>query len=291
MGTPDGSLGAESVQAAHVLAATLEAALNHLEGQRRLAAREEELQTQTERAERLDRIARLTQRVEAAITEASSSADVEQAVCERLAETGPYDLAWIGGVDAGSDRFVPRAIVGTTARYVESMDLTTAGETVDPHPAVDAWTTDQLEVEDSLVGDGPADDWRRIGLSEGYQSLCAVPLTYDDVTRGVLTVGSESPNEFGKRERDVLSQLGATIANALAAIERRRALESDETVELSSAVLARHSRSHRRQPTRTVASDSNGRLPGRRGPRPSTSVSKAMSRPTRSRSPSSASPG
>ncbi|MFC7078541.1 PAS domain S-box protein [Haloarcula halophila] len=232
VGTPDGSLGAESVQAAHVLAATLEAALNHLEGQRRLAAREEELQTQTERAERLDRIARLTQRVEAAITEASSSADVEQAVCERLAETGPYDLAWIGGVDAGSDRFVPRAIVGTTARYVESMDLTTAGETVDPHPAVDAWTTDQLEVEDSLVGDGPADDWRRIGLSEGYQSLCAVPLTYDDVTRGVLTVGSESPNEFGKRERDVLSQLGATIANALAAIERRRALESDETVEL-----------------------------------------------------------
>ncbi|WP_276414115.1 PAS domain S-box protein [Haloarcula halobia] len=232
VGTHDGSLGAESVQAAHVLAATLEAALNHLEGQRRLAAREAELQTQTERAELLDRIARLTQRVEAAITEASSSADVEQAVCERLVDTGPYDLAWIGGVDAGSDRLVPRAIVGTTAQHVESMDLTTAGETVDPHPAVEAWTSDQLQVADSLVADGPADDWRRIGLSEGYQSLCAVPLTYDDITRGVLTVGAESPNEFGERERDVLSQLGASIANALAAIERRRALESDETVEL-----------------------------------------------------------
>ncbi|WP_284011371.1 PAS domain S-box protein [Haloarcula pelagica] len=232
VGTLDGSLGSESVQAAHVLAATLEAALNHLEGQRRLAAREEELQTQTERAERLDRIARLTQQVEAAITEASSSADVERAVCERLADTGPYDLAWIGGVDAGSDRLAPRAIVGTTAQYVESMDLTTAGETVDPHPAVDTWTSEHLHVENSLVGDGPADDWRRIGLSEGYQSLCAVPLTYDDITRGVLTVGSESPNEFGEREREVLSQLGATIGNALAAIERRRALESDETVEL-----------------------------------------------------------
>jgi DNA-binding CsgD family transcriptional regulator len=87
-------------------------------------------------------------------------------------------------------------------------------------------------VADSLVSDGPADDWRRHGLSAGYQSLCGVPLTYDGITHGVLTVGSDSPNAFGERERDVLSQLGSSIGNALAAIERRRALESDETVEL-----------------------------------------------------------
>ncbi|WP_324761098.1 PAS domain S-box protein [Haloarcula montana] len=232
VGTPQGALGTDTVQAAHVLAATLEAALNHLEGQRRLAAQEEQLQTQTERAERLDRIARLTQQVEAAITEASNAAEVEREVCERLAETGPYDLAWIGGVDAGSDRLVSRAMVGGSDRYVESMDLTTTNDTADPHPAIDAWVTDELRVEDSLVGDGPVDDWRRICLSEGYQSLCVVPLTYDGITRGVLTVGSRSPNEFGDRERDVLSQLGTTIANALTAIGRRRALESDETVEL-----------------------------------------------------------
>jgi predicted DNA binding protein len=85
---------------------------------------------------------------------------------------------------------------------------------------------------DSLVSDGAAGDWRHRGLSEGYQSLCAVPLTYDGITHGVLTVGMDSPNAFGNRERDVLAQLGTSIANALAAIERRRALESDETVEL-----------------------------------------------------------
>ncbi|WP_276274007.1 PAS domain S-box protein [Haloarcula litorea] len=232
VGTPDGSLTSGTVQAAHILAATLEAALNHLEGQRRLAAQEEQLRTQTERAERLDRIARLTQQVEAAITEASSAAEVERAVCERLADTGPYALAWIGGIDAGSDRLAARAIVGAPEGYVESMDLTTASGTADPHPAIDAWRTDRLAVENSLVGEGPADDWRRAGLSAGHQSLCAVPLTYDGITRGVLTIGSESPNAFDERERDVLSQLGATIANALAAIERRRALESDETVEL-----------------------------------------------------------
>jgi len=232
VGSPESSLGSETIQAAHVLAATLEAALNHLEGQQRLATREEQLRTQTERAERLDRIARLTQRVEAAITDASDPGEIERAVCERLASSGPYDLAWLGGLEAGSDRLSPRAVVGSADQYVEKLNLSTAGDTADPHPAVAAWESDEVRVADSLVGAGPADDWRRHGLSEGYQSLCAVPLTYDGVTHGVLTVGTDSPNAFGDRERDVLAQLGTSIANAIAAVERRRALESDETVEL-----------------------------------------------------------
>jgi PAS domain S-box-containing protein len=232
VGTPEGSLQSETIQAAHVLAATLEAALNHLEGQRRLAAREEQLRRQTERAERLDRIASLTHQVEVAITDATDPDEVERAVCERLASSGPYDVAWTAGVEVGSDRLGARTVVGAPGQYVEAMDLTTAADTADPHPAVAAWQTDEVRVENSLVGDGPADDWRRHGLSEGFQSLCSIPLTYDGVTHGVLTVGSDSPNAFGDRERDVLSQLGTSIANAVAAIERRRALESDATVEL-----------------------------------------------------------
>jgi len=232
VGSPDRSFGSETIQAAHVLAATLEAALNHLEGQQRLEAREEQLRTQTRRAERLDRIARLTQQVEAAITDASNPGEVERAVCERLANAGPYEFAWIGGIDVGSDQLDARVVVGASDRYVDSLDLSTADDTADPHPAVAAWRTDEVRVADSLVSDGPADEWRRHGLSAGYQSLCGVPLTYDGITHGVLTVGSDSPNAFGERERDVLSQLGTSIGNALAAIERRRALESDETVEL-----------------------------------------------------------
>lgn len=232
VGSLERPLDAETIQAAHVLAATLEAALNHLQGQQRLAAQEERLRTQTERADRLDRIARLTQQVEAAITDASSPGDIERAVCERLASSGPYDHAWVGGVDVGSDRLSARAVVGASNQYVDGLDLSTTNGSADPHPAVAAWRTDEVQVADSLVGDGPAGNWRRLALSEGYQSICAVPLTYDGITHGVLTLGAASPNSFGDRERDVLSQLGTSIANALMAIERRRALESDETVEL-----------------------------------------------------------
>jgi len=232
VGSPAESLGSASVQTAHVLAATLEAALTHLRGQQQVADREQQLRTQTERADRLDRIARLTHQVEAAITDATAPGEIERAVCDRLAASGPYDLAWIGGVEVGSDQIVPRAVVGAPEQHVSEMRLRTGDEEADPHPAVDAWRTGTVQAANSLVGGGPASEWRQRALSAGYQSLCAVPLTYNGVTHGVLTVGTDTPNSFGERERETLSQLGTSIANALAAIERRRALESDETVEL-----------------------------------------------------------
>ncbi|MFB6102610.1 MAG: PAS domain S-box protein [Haloplanus sp.] len=232
VGAPDSSLAPDTIQAAHVLAATLEAALNHLRGQRRLAVQEERLRTQTARAERLDRIARLTQQVETAITDASDAAEVEHAVCDRLAGTGPYERAWIGGVEVGADRLTPRVVVGASTASVEAADLTTTAADPDLHPAVRAWRTEDVQAVDSLVADGATGDWRRHALAAGVQSICAVPLTYDGITHGVLTVAASEPNAFGDRSRDVLDQLGTSVGYALAAIERRRALESDETVEL-----------------------------------------------------------
>jgi PAS domain S-box-containing protein len=232
VGSPERTFDSEAIQAAHVLAATLEAALNHLQGQQRLAAQEEALRTQTERAERLDRIARLSQQVEAAITDASTPREVERAVCERLASSGPYELAWVGGLDVGSDRLSARSVVGAPERYIDGLTLTTTDDTADPHPAVAAWQTDEVRVTDSIVDSGPAGDWRQQVLSAGYQSVCAVPLSYDGITHGVLTVATGTPNAFGDREREVLAQLGTSIGDAIVAIERRRALESDETVEL-----------------------------------------------------------
>ena len=235
VGSTAGTLPAETIDAAHVLAATLEAALNHLEGEQRLAAQEAELRTQTERAERLDRIARLTRQVEAAITDASTAREVERAVCERLTTAGPYDLAWIGGLEAGADTLTARAVVGGSDRYVESLRLETTGETADPHPAVRAWQSDAVHVTDSLVDTGPAGDWRQRALTAGYQSICAVPISYDGITHGVLSVATDRPNAFGDREQEVLAQLGTSIGDAIVAIERRRALESDETVQLEFA--------------------------------------------------------
>ena len=94
--------------AASILAATLEAALNRLRGERQLESRQRELEAQTERAERLDAVAELTQRVEAAITTTSSRAGIQEAVCEELVDVEPFAGAWIAAAEVGADRLTPR---------------------------------------------------------------------------------------------------------------------------------------------------------------------------------------
>ncbi|OYR40553.1 bacterio-opsin activator [Halorubrum sp. Ib24] len=218
-------------EAASIVAATLEAALNRLHGERKLEDRREELAKQTERAEHLESITEVTSRVEAAITTRSSQEGIQEAVCEELVETGPFTAAWVATAEVGTDRLTPRAVVGTTREDVERA-LGGDRDRSDLHPARDAWQRGESRVVTDPAAGGRRSDWRRDLLRAGAGAVCAVPLAYDGITYGILTVIADETDAFGDRDRDILSQLGTSIGYAITAIERRRALESDDTLEL-----------------------------------------------------------
>ena len=218
--------------AASILAATLEAALNRLRGERQLESRREELEAQTERAQRLDAVAELTQRVEAAITTTSSREGIQEAVCTELVDVEPVSGAWIAAAEVGTDRLTPRAVAGIDRDHVEQALASSADDT-DPHPAVEAWQTGEVKVVSDLIGSGRRSDWRQLLLKNSVGAVCAVPLAYSGITYGVVTILADDPGAFGQREREVLAQLSRSIGYAITAIERRRALESDDTVELA----------------------------------------------------------
>ncbi|MDZ7849786.1 MAG: PAS domain S-box protein [Halodesulfurarchaeum sp.] len=232
VGTASGTIDPDQLQSALVLAGTLEAALNHLQGRKQLADREAALRTETERADRLEEIVDVTHEVEGALTEATDPAEIEGAVCRRLVSNGPFEVAWIGRVPIGVDQLRPERIEGATEAYLENLPLRTETTPADPHPAIEAWEAGSIRIENSLLANGPHGNWREIGLGQGIQSVCAVPLSYEGVKEGVLCVESKTPNEFDDRIREVLDQLGTSIGHALSAIERRRALETAERIEL-----------------------------------------------------------
>jgi len=218
-------------EAATILAATLEAALNRLRGERRLEDSRAELAAQTERARQLEVITELTQRVEAALTTHSSRQDILAAVCEQLVEVSPFIEAWVAAAEVGTDRLTPRAVAGSTHDDVEQA-LTGDSDQSDPHPAQHVWEDGESRVVADLVGGRRRSDWRQRLLQSGGGSVCAVPLAYSGVTYGVLTIVADTPDAFREQAVDVLSQLGASVGYAITAIERQRALESDDTLEL-----------------------------------------------------------
>ena len=217
--------------AASILAATLEAALNRLRGERRLESRRAELEAQTQRARRLESITELTQRVEAAITTESSRDGIQDAVCAELTDVEPFDAAWVLEAEVGTDTLRPRALSGISRDDVEQIQADT-DTTDDPTPAAEAWQAGRPAVSNDLVGGRHQGNWRQRLLRRGVGSVCSVPLSYEGLTHGVLTVLAEEPDAFGDREVDVLAQLGTSIGYAITAADRQRALESDDTLEL-----------------------------------------------------------
>jgi predicted DNA binding protein len=66
--------------------------------------------------------------------------------------------------------------------------------------------------------------WRKEAVARDYLSVLSVPLAYDEFSYGVLTVYAKTQNAFDDMSREVLAELGETIASATSAIERKNAL-------------------------------------------------------------------
>jgi DNA-binding CsgD family transcriptional regulator len=67
----------------------------------------------------------------------------------------------------------------------------------------------------------------------GFRSAAAIPIVHEDRLYGVLGVYSERTDAFTEGEREVIGQLGEVIGHAIAALDRKRALMSDEVIELN----------------------------------------------------------
>ncbi len=158
----------------------------------------------------LERIEGLLGDVTSAVVEADTRAEIEAAVCRRLADSDPYELAWVGERDVGRGTVQPRE--SATA----ATDATDAADAPTPDPDAEVVDTALRTGEFRVSADGHA---------------AAIPLDAEDAEYGVLVVQATRPDAFDERERVVLRSLGRAIASAINARETRRILVADSVVE------------------------------------------------------------
>ncbi|MFB6172995.1 MAG: bacterio-opsin activator domain-containing protein [Haloarculaceae archaeon] len=175
----------------------------------------------------LDRLNGLIQDVTTALMAATTRDEAEQAVCDCVAETAPYVLAWLGTTDLTSETITPRAWAGAVD---EPSALSVAREGDDP--VARALATDEVVLADAADLAGTPHE----AVVPQPGSLAAVPVSYRDTGYGVLVVCADRPDAFEERETVVLSSLGRTCATAINAIESRRMLTADSVVELEVAI-------------------------------------------------------
>ena len=216
---------------ADLLAATAEAALDRVEREAELRSQERTLQQRNRQLTRLDRINDIIREIDQALVRAETREEIEHAVCERLTADDRFAFAWIGEFDPADDDLRPAAWAGSEQGYLDIVDV---GVTVDAdtEPAGAAAARREPTVVAAVADDLGAGSWRREALARDYQSVVSVPLVHDELVYGTLAVYATRRDEFGETTITVLEELAETIASAIASVERRNALLSDDVVEL-----------------------------------------------------------
>ncbi len=218
---------------ADMLGSNVRTALNRAEREETLRDQRDDLQTKNRELERVNRLNSVIRDITKALIQATSEDEAMRAVCERLTETGPYRFAWFGTHDRATDEIRPETGAGVDEGYLESVGVTSSEDDAKGEgPAGRAVRTREVQVQNDLLGDPPFDPWREQALERGYRSCVSVPVSYDEMLYGVLTVYADEAGVFDELEQAVLSELGDTIGYALKALEQKQALVSERSIEL-----------------------------------------------------------
>ena len=207
---------------ADLLAVTAEAALDRVTRESKLREQDRELKRQNEQLTALNRINATIREIDQAIVRAETHDEVTHTVCERLTDTDRFKFAWIGAVDSTSGTVEPRARAGDEQGYLDSQSVDVDTERTDP--AGQTAATGDVTMVTNVAADLREDPWRSEALTRDFLSVLSIPLVYNDLTHGVLTVYADTRDAFDGTTQAVLGELGDTIASALSALERKHAL-------------------------------------------------------------------
>ncbi|WP_254765073.1 PAS domain-containing protein [Natrinema marinum] len=194
--------------------------------------RERELERQREQLAALNNLNNVVQRITEAVVDQSTREEIERVVCDHLADSDSYLFAWIGDVDVASQTVDLQVEAGVEG-YLDEVTIS-----VDPDDERSMGLTGravqnrEIQTSQDIETDSRYDPWRDHIEQYGFRSSAAIPIAHQGTVYGVLNVYAERPNAFEGQERTVIGQLGEVVGHAIAAAERKRALMSDEVVEL-----------------------------------------------------------
>lgn len=221
---------------ADLLAVTAEAALDRVTRESRLREQERQLARQNEQLSRLNRINETIREIDQALVQAETKAEIHHTVCERLTTDDRFSFAWLGISDETTGTVEPRAWAGAEQGYLDARTISLTD--AEGEPTGQTAVTGEATMVTNVAARLREEAWRKDALSRDFLSVLSVPLVYNELTYGVLSVYSDTRDAFDETSRAVLQELGETIAAAISAIERTNALLTTSITRAEFAVDA-----------------------------------------------------
>jgi HTH-type transcriptional regulator, bacterioopsin transcriptional activator and related proteins len=194
--------------------------------------RERELEHQREQLMALNSINKVVGEITGSVIDQSAREEIEQAVCEALAGADAYEFAWLAQVDPTTDTIEPRATAQTRG-YADEISISMdPDDPTSKGPGITAIREQETQIVQDVFSDPSFEPWREVATEYGFTAVASIPVVHEGTVYGVLGVYADRPNAFDTAEREIISRLGEIVGHAIAAVERKQALVSDELVEL-----------------------------------------------------------
>lgn len=194
-------------------------------------AYERELERQREQLAALNKLNDVVRGITEAVIDQSTRNEIERVVRDKLTASDSYRIAWTGTIDGGDEWEM--CVAGDADGYLDALPLSPAPDAVvSRSPIGRAFDTQAIQVVQHAQEDPPFDSLGDHAGAHGYRAVAIIPVSHQGVLYGLLGVCTDRPDAFAEAEREVVGQIGDIVGHAIAAVERKRALMSDELVEL-----------------------------------------------------------
>jgi len=191
------------------------------------------LETQHENLDALNSLNTVVRQLTDAVLDQSTRAEIEATTCKQLNDSDSYQFAWIASIDPVTLEFVPRAEHGVDGYLDEAQLTANPTEKGGTGPAGRAVRTRAMQLSRDVFSDSDFEPWLDLAEKYDYRSMAAIPIVYEETLYGVLGIYSARVGAFANSEREVLEGIGEVVGHAIAAVDRKQALLSDEIVEFT----------------------------------------------------------
>ncbi|WP_302081297.1 PAS domain S-box protein [Salinibaculum rarum] len=203
-----------------VLTANAESAFQRLRTDKVHSTITDELSAQQSRIAELNSIIDAVQAVQRRLADSDSQDALETGVCEELLEMDRVDFGWIGQPTGTDTDLSPTAWAGDGDGYLDSVLTDSDDPSLPARQAADSHDVYGVSNISEHVFD---ESWAKEALSYGFKSVASVPLLYDGVLYGVLTVYSHTEAAFDGIYETLLADVASLVVNYSRILEQRQA--------------------------------------------------------------------
>lgn len=153
------------------------------------------------------------------LVSAVTEPELLQGMCDAVAGTGDYLLAWVGMREHDEARSVrPVASAGRTD-YLEGIRVSWADDQFGQGPSGRGIRTGEIQVVDDFRHEAAFSPWRKRALEHGFRTSCVLPLRSHGEVIGVLNIYAAEPGSFRPDAVALLEKLSSALSYG---IERLR---------------------------------------------------------------------